>query len=273
MGKRERRKGFPGRSEPAPEGAAPTAPEEPPAPPRPVPPLPAVLVSAGAWFAGALAHFLGCAKLAHTLGNPKLMPAFLKGLDEVFQNGISTAFDLAVGVAWMIGVVVALAPLAIAWFTAESRLAGTRYAAAPDAGIAVTWPVLAVTLLALLILPLQSHTLPASPTGLELAEARSFDAFLNTMAAGCFAMIAIQVLFSSLFAAAALFAEYAPDGRWQLLVAILFGIACSVAFALVVGPFALELNAAFGAVRGMTVLLAGWAVASGLPLLVLNRRA
>lgn len=266
MGKR--RKGFFKKAEPPAGGAPP----EPAAPPRPLAPVWAVLVSAALWFAGAWAHFLGCAKLAHMLGSPDLMPGFLKGVDEVFQHGISSAFDLALGVLWMFVVALATLPVFGAWFAADRKLADTRFADAPDAGLGVTWPVLTVTLLALLILPFQSHNLPASPTGLAVAQGQSFDAFLNTMAEACFAMVTILVLFLGLGAAGLFLAEYTPDGVWQLIAAILFGIFCSLVFGFVVGPWALALNATYGAVRGMTMLLAAWGALTGLPLLIVNRR-
>jgi hypothetical protein len=213
-------------------------------------------IAALLWGLALLAgHFLALGWFAHWIGTPLSLPSWLSGINRMFRYGFSSSLDLFIEVVW----IVILAATVVVLFYLHA-LPGTVWPRA-SAGVEsaddafgraffACIPVGVLLWLLLAILPLQSHNLPQSPTGLETLHGMSWDDSLFELTEGIAAMLFIGALFLGIFLAFMFFERFMPkvnDGcGWQLIAAILFGIVLMLAVGLPSGPALEQVHQAHG---------------------------
>ncbi len=134
-------------------------------------------------------HFQLCGWLAWKLSAPPELPPFLKSLDPLigrFGYGISTGLELFWMLLWwcVVGAtfwgavrLVRYADQAWIWWHPIPAHEHRLVKSAVGNSAAIMWPVLTLSLLNLLMLPVGAAHHPDSPTGLETAAAMHWDAW------------------------------------------------------------------------------------------------
>lgn len=146
-----------------------------------------MLVLCGCWLLVVTGHFLLCGWLAWKFSAPPDLPPFLKSLDPLigrFGYGLSTGLELGWMLLWWVivgltfwGAVWMVRGADLAWIWWCRRLAPETHSvkSAVGSSAAIMWPVLTLSLLNLLMLPVGAANQPDSPTGLETAAALHWD--------------------------------------------------------------------------------------------------
>ncbi|MCE9608017.1 MAG: hypothetical protein K8U03_24290 [Planctomycetia bacterium] len=251
-----------------------------PASPAPPPSLAAVLVMVGVWWGAIVAHFLLCGVCGYLLGNPVELPFWLRPWDELFTYGISGFLAVVLIAVWWLVVAAAFVPFCfVAWYVSRGlhRLLAERESKVePDSAfwlaLGVLGPMLGMSLLSLLILPMQAPHHTDSESGLELAEQVSYAAFAEYQFLSLFAMFVILVLFGVLFGGAGVVATYAPEsGMFVFFSLILMSIAASMGAGLLLGPIVLQLPHRYGVYQATAIAFAGLGLLTGTPMLLMLR--
>jgi hypothetical protein len=252
----------------------------------PSPPLGRVLFLCVVWWGVIVAHFLACSRAAYAIGHPDLIPSWLVGVDELFQHGISTAVDLILLLLWWVIVFLLFIP---GWFVADfvnrrtmfgppdEKPANPKHSTPREAalveGLFALAPVLAMTILSLLILPAQAPNHYEFDSGAEMAEQLGPVAFVEYQYLSIVGMLVIFALAAGFCVGVGLVMKFHPNGGIPtFLLVILFAIGVAMATGLGLGPVLGALPERIGAYRATILLLGGIGLALSPPTLLILRQ-
>jgi hypothetical protein len=250
------------------------------------PPLLRVLFQCVVWWVLLVGHFLLCGRLAYSIGHPDLIPGWLEWLDELLQHGLSAAVDLLLLLLWWCLVIVLYFPV---WFLADlvnrftapasaferphGSKAPTPTEEAPVQAMLALTPMIAMSLLSLLILPAEAPNHYEFESGMEMANQLTYAGFVEHQYLSIVAMIVIFALAAGFCLGVWLVMTFYPEGGIPtFLMVILFAIAVSMAVGLGLGPILGALPERFGAYQATAMLLGGVTLALSPPTLLILRQ-
>lgn len=171
-------------------------------------PLPRLLTLVALWVLLVSGHFVFCGWLAWQLPGPPELPDWLQEWEALigdFGFGISTALEFLWLLGWWAivgisfwGVVEVIRFCDRLWLQMAGGSPPTKSARGMQQTAAIMWPVLTISLLNLILLPVGAVRQPHSPTGMETAAQLSWHEWSNYLTRSLPVMAGFGLFFATL---------------------------------------------------------------------------